>query len=569
MVNTSLSPFPRATKALGALGIVLLGFGPAESLAAGPLNCSSSYQIRQVFDNGAEWEMCWERRNSEGIVFADVHYTTETGLRRKVFFRAGLAQIHVPYDDDGERFHDVSDYGLGTIGTNGNLNNLRFADCPGGTRIYEGSRRVMCRSLHSGHVGSATGHHVRHGESLSLFSVSHVGAYNYIPMWVFFDDGTIEISMGATGQLQRYGDDSQHGWPVNEDEEPIGISHLHNYYWRLDFEIAEDGNDNDFVDVVEQIEFVPENSSNRTRAKIVTQFNSETAASISGETKRFWRVRDPAITNAEGAPVSYEIVMLETGHRDEGPSFEPFTLHDLYVTRYRPCEKFASHNPEDGSGCDANGDVSSFVDGESLVDEDVVVWVGITFHHIPRDEDEPFMHAHWNRFQIAPRDWTAGSLDTDFDGDGDPDSSDPDDDNDGMTDVYEIEHEFDQFDASDAGLDADNDGLTNLEEFSQNPGLDPNNPDTDGDKIGDAVDSDPVNANNGCTGGNLFDRTLETVVSANLTCAARETITVNPPTAVEPSGHLFLIAPAVMFKTGFESGSLTIISADGCPGCTP
>lgn len=372
--------------------------------AAGPLDCTTNYEIREQFSNGAEWEMCWELRNREGIVLSDIHYTTPDGTRRKVLYQASVAQIHVPYDDDGARYHDVSDYGLGT---SSNLNNLKAADCPNGTRLTEGTKSVICRTTETNVLSTVTADFARQGESLSLFSVSHVGAYNYIPNWTFFDDGTIDIGMGATGKLQRYGpsSDSEYGWRINQSSNPIGISHLHNYFWRLDFDLA-DGVDDD---VVEEIEFRAEDSTGRTREKYVTPFLAEASSSVNNARQRFWRVKDKDTFNGEGAEISYDILPLETGHKDTGPSFEPFTFNDIYITRQRTCEKYASHNPSDGGSCSANEDLSDFVDGETLVNRDLVVWFGITFHHVPRDEDESFMNAHWNRFQLAPRDWIEGT----------------------------------------------------------------------------------------------------------------------------------------------------------------
>jgi len=130
--------------------------------------------------------------------------------------------------------------------------------------------------------------------------------------------------------------------------------------------------------------------------------------------------------------------------------------------------------------------------------------------------------------------------DSDVDDDGDPNATDPDDDNDGLSDVDEI-----------AG------------------GLDPLDPDTDDDGIGDALDTDPLTDSNECTGGNDINATLVSIVVTDLTCAARETITVLPLTTVQDPGHLHLIAPTVIFHSDFEAGWLTVTSADPCPACLP
>ncbi len=142
-----------------------------------------------------------------------------------------------------------------------------------------------------------------------------------------------------------------------------------------------------------------------TRTTTITPFTVEAAADIAPSRLRSWRIREAAggATNAHGHLIGYELVPLESGHRDEGPSFEPFTHDDFYVTRYSACEQFASHNNQ-LLGC---GDhLQDFVSGQSIDGEDIVAWYGMTFHHIPRDEDEAHMHAHWNGFRLEPRDWS-------------------------------------------------------------------------------------------------------------------------------------------------------------------
>jgi hypothetical protein len=120
--------------------------------------------------------------------------------------------------------------------------------------------------------------------------------------------------------------------------------------------------------------------------------------------QRSWRVLDKVTHNDGGNLISYQIEGLSSGHDFTGPEFEPFSHNDLYVTTFKTCEKYPSHNPA-LNGC-AN-DVSQFVNGESVDGADLVVWYGITFHHLPREEDEVYMDVHWDGFTIIPRDWTS------------------------------------------------------------------------------------------------------------------------------------------------------------------
>jgi primary-amine oxidase len=358
-------------------------------------NCSGSFYIDETLPSGGRWQMCWEHHGREGIVLRDVFFTPPGGSFRRIFYQAGVSQIHVPYDDNGARFHDVSDYGLG----DGNMNDLTPADCPGGSLLKLSSKDVICKTIESRGDAHRHGHEHAEGHTMRLFSVSHVGEYNYIPQWSFFDDGTIDISMGATGELQRRDNppvNPLHGWPIRDDG-TLGISHVHNYYWRLDFDLGPvSGND-----VVEEIDF---NTVGATREMSINVLSVEEGRSAAPEKHRSWRVRSANIDNADGHPVSYHLVPGGHGHRHIGPSYEAFTFDDFYVTAYDGCEDFVSHNPTTG-GC--AGDVTGFVDGENTFDADIVVYYGITFHHVPRDEDEAKMVNHWDGFQVVPRDWTA------------------------------------------------------------------------------------------------------------------------------------------------------------------
>jgi len=424
---------------------------PAAGWAAPGDNCSGAYYVNETLPSGARWQLCWEERSREGIVLRDVYYTPPGGSFRKILYEAAVAQIHVPYDENGARFHDVTDYGLG----GDYMNDLTSGDCPGGTLLRDGSKDVLCKTIES--RGDAHRHHDAHveGHLLELFSVSHVGEYNYIPQWRFFDDGTIDISMGATGELQRLGSNPLYGWPVRSDG-TTAISHIHNYYWRLDFDLGEDFGD----ELVDEIEFVPV-GGNTTRELAVQTFNVETARSVNPDRHRSWRIRDAGIDNSDGHPVSYHLEPGGHGHRHIGPSYEPFTFDDFYVTAYDSCEDFASHNPTSG-GC--GEDVTDFVDGESVFGADVVVWYGITFHHTPRDEDEPKMPVHWDGFQIVPRDWTAQGVvqpacsdGVDNDGDTYVDlAADP-----GCGDADDLSEQSASL-ACDDGLDNDGDGFVDF-----------------------------------------------------------------------------------------------------------
>ncbi len=92
-------------------------------------------------------------------------------------------------------------------------------------------------------------------------------------------------------------------------------------------------------------------------------------------------------------------------------------------------------------------------------------------------------------------------------------------------------------------------------------------PDDDDDGIGDALDTEPLIASNECNGGDLINATLISIVENELTCAARETVTVLSGTKVQGSGNLHLIAETVILQSDVEAKKLDVIAEDSCPGC--
>ncbi len=357
--------------------------------------CNDAYYIDVSLPNLARWEMCWEHRNFNGVSLHHVYYTPRNGQRRLVFYQAELAQVHVPYDDNGARYHDITDYGFGGR----YLAALTQDECPDGQLLGYAGKFFICQQMVSrGEAYRDIDEQVT-GHSLSLFSVSQIGAYNYIPRWQFSDDGSMEFGVGATGALQRFSDNApaSPGWLIAQDK--VGISHAHSFFWRLDFDLG--GNKTD--DYVEELNFINENGKLVKQSK---RFSRETASSVNPATSRTWIISSENLENSQGQPGGYEIQLNQSGQRDTGPVTEPFTRNDIYVTKEKSCELYASHNKpitNEDEGCADN--LASFVNGESIDRQDIVVWPTVTFYHMPRSEDIPNMDAHWSSFRLIPTHW--------------------------------------------------------------------------------------------------------------------------------------------------------------------
>lgn len=381
--------------------VALLLLTQLQSTSAQNGSCTGDYAIDVTLPTTARWQLCWEHSPEAGIVLSDIHFTTASTITRKVMEQANLAQIHTAYDDNSARHHYVTDDGLGSA----NLLTLDASDCPNGTLLQHNGQNVLCQLIEPrGYIYNHDDDQ-RQGDKLRLYSVSQINSQNFIVQWDLYDDGAIVPAIGNTGILSHYGSDAQYGWPLDPGGSSagnnIGVGYTHNYYWRLDFDIGDNGAN----DVVEEFNVTPIMS--RTRKTLaVTQIYTETGRTLNADIKRSWRVRDEVINNIDNHKISYHLEPLWSGNRYVGPSYEPWTNHDIYFTKDNACEQYVSHNPQTG-GCGEN--VTDFTDGESIASADIVLWYRISFHHLPRDEDEAFIPVHWDSFELVPRDWTAVS----------------------------------------------------------------------------------------------------------------------------------------------------------------
>jgi len=361
------------------------------SVVADTLSCPVENTISTDFENGAGWDMCWESRLRENIVLSDIHYRGADGSSIKVISSLRLAQLHVTYDDNKVTYNDVTQFGLG----GGHVSTLIETDCPDGELIDIDDRAGMCKRLERGDTAYQAAGDSRLEEVLTLFSISQVGAYAYLVTWKFYDDGSIQPSVGAAGALQRSSDDehSHHGRALGGVKDKAWLSHTHNYYWRIDFDIGDDATD----DIVSEITYVNDDRGRRTRN--VEQLTHESARKINPDNLLAWYVSSGAgdVTRTQG----YKIEPLSNGHRLVHKETEPFTEFDFFVTKQKDCERYISENAKFNPDC--GEDILQFINNESLIDQDIVVWHRISFHHVPRNEDRHQMHSHWDGFLMRAR----------------------------------------------------------------------------------------------------------------------------------------------------------------------
>jgi primary-amine oxidase len=364
----------------------------AAQARTGSFSCPSGQTIQSTLSSGASWSMCWEARDQEGVVLSDIRYQAPGQTQRRVLGEMSLSQIQRNYDDGAGPEFLVTATGLG----GSNFINLDSDECAGGQLRYSAGKAVLCQTQQdSGFIYKFSTNNAVSGKALSLVTASQLGSYSYTVQWLFHENGSIEPRVGLSGHINRTGADTAFGWPIQQDG-TTGVSFVDNYFWRMDFDLGSDASN----DVVEQI--TSSLSADRSRrSKSISTIATEAARDFSPEVKRFWRIRDGSETNGVSA-ISYELVLLNYDHQSTGSNGESWLQNDVFFTRYRACERFAADN-DTTSGC--GWGVESYTTGENINQSDVVAWNRISYHHLPRDEDDNVIGMRWSGFKLLPRDW--------------------------------------------------------------------------------------------------------------------------------------------------------------------
>ena len=321
----------------------------------------------------AGWKFTWSipRLSGEGLVIAKADFQG-----RRVLYRAGQPFVLVPYHGNFPTFKDGLGSKCGGVPYSALIPtapNVTVFDLPPGSTASNDNQydkttnpggAVMVEQLPATLTDPATG---------AVWAKFQVGNYQYIHRWEFKADGAIEAIVGLGGRL----------WTTN----PPTMGHIHNFYFRLDFDIARSANN-----LVRRFAHAGNNPGNDIETDITVE--SKEIADATTFTK--WRVLNRA-PKANGQLRSYELIPASDGGPDG-----TYSTGDLWVVRYKP-------SGEDGANVGCNDQLlgTAYANGESVNGEDVVVWYCLRHHHQPRPlgEEDNVLPYEFHRFSIEPRDF--------------------------------------------------------------------------------------------------------------------------------------------------------------------
>ena len=384
------------------------------------------------------WQFHFRMDPRLGPVVSLVTYDDD-GEIRPILYQGSLSEIFIPYMDPDvgwffRTYLDAGENGVGRLAVplqpgldcpdNAVFFDAIFAHDTG--EPYEQGNAACLFERFAGDIGwrhyeAVTGENtVRPRTDLVLRSISAIGNYDYIFDWVFRQDGTVKIGVGATGVPQvkavsrgstagdQNGLDTAYGRLVAEHT--VATNHDHFFSFRLDLDV--DGQENSIV--YEQLRTEPVDSDGGRKSVWVvdstTALSEDTAKQVIDiQQPTLWRVVNPNVLGPLGNPVSYQLehksnaIPLLTA--DDFPQQRAgFTDHHLWVTPYDPNERYAAGiYPNQSKGGDG---LPAWTEANRPIENaDIVLWYTLGFHHVVRAEDWPVTPTLWNEFELRPFDF--------------------------------------------------------------------------------------------------------------------------------------------------------------------
>lgn len=385
-----------------------------------------SQALSKDMTSGATWSMCFSVDPKLGMVLSDIAFAPPASEPIKLISSMSLAQLEVPYDDGGRSTSDITTAGFGGP----NMHSLTEIECAGELKkhpiptIGDGTkfgtieeRPVLCSdmvdaglSYRSAEVGELL---AKRKDDWQLSTISKVGWYEYINQITFGADGTIRPSLGATGDLSPADySDAEHGSAVGSGEHDHASSHSHNAVWKIDWALGGDTGQK-----IEQYDSKPTGKEGEHSPIVEGEYSTiSTPATAKWTDKRWWKVSAPKLLNEDGHEMSYEISMGKTDsftfiddqrnheHSDDG---DDSIGYDVAFTNADECQIYATYN----RGTCGRGVLDYVQKQKDEKLDDMVSWVAVGYHHVPRDEEQSPMEVHWQGFNLIPRDLTAQRLD--------------------------------------------------------------------------------------------------------------------------------------------------------------
>jgi primary-amine oxidase len=371
------------------------------------------------------WELRLGFNHREGLVLHTVGFR-DGGRLRPVAHRLSFAEMIVPYRDATPDHYrrtafDIGEWGLGFMTTSLELGcdclgEITYLDAvvhdsrgepitiPNAICIHEEDDGILWK-----HVDDRAGSESRRARRLVISFHVTVANYEYLVYWRFYQDGSIECEVRATGVMvtSSFPDGQQPPYGTLVDQRTYAPFHQHFIVARLDLDV--DGPAN----TVYATESVAARVSDHdpyglglTIRSTPLRTESEGMQDYDWNVQRGWKVANDNVSNGLGTPVGYKLVPAASFPPlidRASPAFQRAEVigHTLWVTPYAdderwPCGDFPNLSSRD------TGLPRWTAPNRPIENTDVVLWYVFGIHHITRPEDWPVMPVDTVSFWLKP-----------------------------------------------------------------------------------------------------------------------------------------------------------------------
>jgi primary-amine oxidase len=368
---------------------------------------------------------------------------------RSVAYQMHLSEVFVPYMDVDKAWYFRTYMDSGEYGFGNSLSPLRKGiDCPSYARFFpvtmpqddgEPIQTPDAICVFERAIGDPAWRHFeifeqgrnmvpaegRPASELVVRSASEVGNYDYLIDYIFHQDGSIRIAVGATGldAVKGVASQSMKDATAAADTKqgtliaPNLVAPFHSHYFNFRLDLDVDGAANDFMRERLVQKSLPKGSPRRSMYSVAHEMPArerEARSRIESASPALYHFANNNVESALGHHPGY-MLMPEGSYvhpllaADDPPVKRNDYLHyQLSVTPYSPAERYAGGRYAMMSdGKDTLGTWTAR--DRPISNRDIVAWYTVGFHHIPRMDDWPVMPTHWFGFTLMPHNFFASN----------------------------------------------------------------------------------------------------------------------------------------------------------------
>jgi hypothetical protein len=366
--------------------------------AADTYACEQGVAIQHSFGSGASWDLCALVDDEHGLELQNLSYRAPGDTSRLVLNKLHLGQALLHYHDEVDP--------IALIGTRGfneqSQQNLDASTCDG--EIFESitAKPQLCGvQRDTGLMAKYSNRPGLQGQSWKLFSIAEYDRLTFQIAVTLTEDGRIAPAVSLSGRATRTAENPAH---VNAVVDAVKQETIQStqasllYTWRMAFAL----NDSVTNDSVEEFNFKLQPELGNRRPMQVQALQTETLRTVEPDDFRGWRIRDE---NGSG----YYLDPQTSGFNFISNQYN-WTQFDFALSTFNSCERHSylpGQTPDGIVNCGSH--IDDYVNGDSMVDQQPVVWFSMSRLFRPSAEDFPIISTLTASFELIPFDWTPTS----------------------------------------------------------------------------------------------------------------------------------------------------------------